>query len=187
MDKRTELQRCARELFSERGFKDTNVSDITKMAGFATGTFYNYYPSKEALFMEIYNEQNALLKRNILQAVDPDGDPMSVIGELLARNLKGMSEDPILKEWYNREVFMKIEKNFREQNGLEHVDFLYGSFIDIVQRWQEQGRMRRDLNSRMIMAIFAALICVETHKDEIGFEYFPELMDYLTAFTMKGG
>lgn len=39
----------ARELFAGRGVAATAVSDITRAAGIAKGTFYRYFESKEAL------------------------------------------------------------------------------------------------------------------------------------------
>ena len=38
----------------------------------------------------------------------------------------------------------------------------------------------------MIMAIFTTLVVAETHKDEIGLDYFPRLIEYMAEFTMKG-
>lgn len=64
-DKKTKIYECAKELFSNKGFKDTNVSGITKMAGIAVGSFYNYYPSKEKLFMDIFLEENEKLKKAV--------------------------------------------------------------------------------------------------------------------------
>lgn len=186
VDKKAELLRCGRELFNTKGFKDTNVSEITKMAGMATGTFYNYYTSKDTLFMEIYIEENVQLKRSILDSLDLKADPVSVMKEMLYKNYRGMLANPILKEWYNREIFQKIEQNFREENALEHVDFLYDSFIDIVRKWQGEGKIRNDLSAEMIMAIFGALVTVDTHKEEIGLQYFPQVLEYMSEFTMKG-
>jgi AcrR family transcriptional regulator len=186
MDKKAEILKCGRELFAANGFKDTNVSDITKKAGIAAGTFYLYYPSKDELFMEIYNEENAALKHKIMASLDLDGNPMTVIGEMIRLNYEGMTANPILKEWYNRDVFTRIERKFREQNGLEKVDFMYTSFTEVVKKWQVDGKMRADIDSGMIMAIFAAIVTVDTHKDEVGFEYFPALMGYLTEFVMNG-
>ncbi|MDF2939025.1 MAG: transcriptional regulator, partial [Paenibacillaceae bacterium] len=60
-DKKTRIYNCAKELFSTNGFKDTGISDIAKKAGMAVGTIYNYYPSKEKLFMDIYLEENEKL------------------------------------------------------------------------------------------------------------------------------
>ena len=185
-DKKAEILRCGRELFTARGFKDTNVADIMKMAGMAVGTFYNYYPSKDHLFMEIYNDENVGLKKSILETLDLNGEPMAVMGEMVGRNYRGMLENPILKEWYNREVFQKIERNFREENSLEHVDFMYDCFIDVVRHWQQTGKMRSDIQADMIMAIFAALANIDLHKDEIGLKYFPQIQEIMSEFVMRG-
>lgn len=185
-DKKAEILKCARELFSSKGFKNTNVAGITKMAGMATGTFYNYYSSKDKLFMEIFLEENIKLKKSIIGSIDLDGDPLNVIKEMMLLNFQGIKANPILKEWYNRDVFNRIEQSYREENGIEHVDFLYDIFIDVVKKWQDEGKMRKDIQAEMIMAIFGALINVDTHKEEVGLQYFPHVVDYLTEFTIKG-
>jgi len=185
-DKKTLIYDYGKELFSKKGFKDTNVSDITKKAGMAVGTFYSYYPSKEKLFMEIFLEENAKLKKNCFQSLDLSQNPLTVIRQMLELNIEGTKANPILKEWYNKNVFAKIEKLFREENGIQAVDFLYDSFHDLVKQWQDEGKMRSDIDSKMIMMVFAAVINVETHKEEIGMEYFPQLVDYITELIMKG-
>jgi len=185
-DTKTILFNCGKELFSRNGFKDTNVSDITKTSGIGTGTFYNYYSSKEELFMEIYLEENEKLKKKIMKSVNMDQEPGSVVKELMLLNLKGMKSNPILKEWYNKEVSVKIENYFREQKGLNRLDFMYQDFLEIIKKWQEEGKIRNDIDSTMIMAIFTSIITIEIHKEEIGLQYFPEILDYLTDFTMKG-
>ncbi len=184
--KKDTLYRCAKVLFGERGFKDTNVSDITRSAGVSVGTFYNYYPSKEKLFMEIFLDENAKLKRSMIETINPNVDPISMVKQMLALNLAGMKANPILNQWYNRDVFNKIEQLFREENGFGAVDFLYGDSIKMVQIWQEEGKLRSDIKGEMVMAIFAAIINIDTHKDEIGLQFFPQVQDYITEFVMKG-
>jgi AcrR family transcriptional regulator len=186
VDKKEKLLDSGKQLFSTKGFKDTSVADITKTAGVATGTFYLYYPSKEELFMEIYLEENEKLKRAIMETVDPDGDPLAVLLELMQKNMQGMAANPILREWYNKDIFNKIEAKFRQQNGLDQVDFVYQSFIEIIKKWQNDGKMRRDIDSEMIMALFSVVVIVDLHKEEIGFQYFPKIQEYLTEFIMNG-
>ncbi len=185
-DTKTDLFNCGKELFSRKGFKDTNVTDITKSVGIGTGTFYNYHSSKEELFMAIYMEENEKLKKKILKSIDLDQDPRSLVKELMLLNLEGMKSNPILKEWYNKDVFDKIEQHFREDKGMERLDFMYNDFSEIIKKWQADGKMRNDIDSGMIMAIFTAIVTIETHKEEIGLQYFPQILDYLTEFTMNG-
>ncbi len=183
-DKKTLIYKCAKELFAANGFKDTAISDIAKKAGMAVGTFYNYYPSKEKLFMEIYLEENEKLKRSSLQSLDLSQPPLEVVREMLVKNGEGIAANPILGEWYNKGVYQKLEQMYREENGQQAVDFLYDSFHELVIRWQAEGRMRRDINSKMIMMVFAAIINADTHKEEIGIGYFPQLTDLLTELVM---
>ncbi|MBI4857818.1 MAG: TetR/AcrR family transcriptional regulator [Acetobacterium woodii] len=185
-EKKDDILRHGRELFKTKGFKDTNISEITKMAGIATGTFYKYYPSKEKLFMDIFLEENAKLKNQCLQSLDLTKSPLEIVGQMLSQNAAGMNANPILKEWYNKSVFDKIEKLYLEENGLQAVDFLYDSFLELVEKWQAEGKMRKDIDSKMIMMIFAAVINVDTHKEEIGLEYFPQLLELMTKLIMKG-
>ncbi len=185
-DKKAVIYDCAKELFSTKGFKETNISEITKKAGMAVGTFYNYYPSKEKLFMDIFLEENAKLKQACFQALDLEQPPMAVVGHMLELNVEGTKSNPILREWYNRSVFEKLEQVYREENGVDTVDFLYDNFLELITLWQKQGKMRKDIDSKMIMMVFAAVINVDTHKEEIGIEYFPELLHLMTELIMKG-
>ena len=41
VDIKARIKESGKNLFSKKGYKNTNVAEITKMAGVATGTFYN--------------------------------------------------------------------------------------------------------------------------------------------------
>lgn len=185
-DKRKLLYDCAKELFGVKGFKDTNISEITQKAGVAVGTFYKYYPSKEKLFMDIFLEENVKLKKRFLKSLDLTQSPLEIMRQMMALNAEGMNTNPILREWYNKSVFEKIEKLYREENGIQVVDFLYDTFLKLVNEWQVQGKMRKDIDSKMIMMVFAAIINIDTHKEEIGIEYFPQLLALIAELVMKG-
>lgn len=185
-DKKSIIYNCAKELFSQKGFKDTNISEITQKAGIAVGTFYNYYPSKEKLFMDIFIDENTKLKRQCMRSLDLSKSPLEIVKQMLALNAEGLNTNPILNEWNNKAVFSRIEQLYREENGIQAVDFIFDSFHDLVKEWQAQGKIRKDIDSKMIMMMFAAIINIDTHKEEIGLEYFPELLNHLTELIMKG-
>jgi AcrR family transcriptional regulator len=180
------LYDCARTLFATKGYRDTAVADITGMAGIAVGTFYRHYPSKDKLFAEILTRETTAMLKQIMASLNLDDDPVTLIRQLLARNMEGMLANPILRQWYRPDVYGKIETVFREENGLDAMSFLYRDFLALVQKWQQEGKMRADIGSEMIMAIFSAILRIGYHKEEIGLAYFPALQDHLTEFVLKG-
>jgi AcrR family transcriptional regulator len=185
-DKKKMIYKSGEKIFAEQGFKDTNVAQITSDAGIGVGTFYSYYKSKEELFMEIYLDRNKILKEQLMKEVDPDGEPLPVIMQLMEANYRGMMEDDMLRQWYDREVFSKVEEKYRQEQGIDAVGFTYDIFYDIIANWQKQGKMRSDIDTELIMALFMALINIDTHKDEIGIKYFPEVMNRLAEFIING-
>ncbi len=136
--------------------------------------------------MELFLEENRKLKQRIMKTIDLDRDPMSIVEELMVMNTVGMRKNPILREWYNREVFERIEQTYREVKGIEQVGFVYDVFFDLVKRWQQTGIMRDDIPPEMVMAIFHSIITIDTRKEEIGIQYFPKLIDHLVGFVMEG-
>jgi len=55
-DSRAELLKVAREVFAEKGFEATTISEIVARAGVAQGTFYWYFPSKVSLITMLAKE-----------------------------------------------------------------------------------------------------------------------------------
>lgn len=51
--RRAEILDAALQVFAEKGYHGTAVSDVVKTAGVARGTFYSYFDSKDAIFLEL--------------------------------------------------------------------------------------------------------------------------------------
>jgi len=56
IDVRRKLLEAAAQHFSESGLERANVDAISVAAGYAKGTIYNYFPSKQALFGAVIEE-----------------------------------------------------------------------------------------------------------------------------------
>lgn len=69
---RARLLDAAKRVFEDTGFLDARISDIAEAAGLSHGSFYHYFDSKEQIFREIAEAQEALLTAPTTNA---DGDP----------------------------------------------------------------------------------------------------------------
>lgn len=50
------IRRAAARLISEKGYEATTVDEIAALADVAKGTFFNYFPRKDALLAELWEE-----------------------------------------------------------------------------------------------------------------------------------
>jgi len=69
-DKRTAILEAALKLFTERGFHGTSTAQISKDAGVATGTLFNYFPTKEDLINSLYFEVKGDLSRSMGKEIE---------------------------------------------------------------------------------------------------------------------
>ncbi len=80
-ENRERIRQAALELFRRKGFSATTVEEITTAAAVAKGTFFNYFPTKEAVILDLSERQLGRL-------------PVSVIGPQQAGHGRSNSGAP---------------------------------------------------------------------------------------------
>ena len=74
--KRQALLKGAARVFSEKGYVNTSIKNITDEASVAVGTFYIYFKNKEEVLEQIYEEiLNISLKSALKSCADKDNNP----------------------------------------------------------------------------------------------------------------
>ena len=56
---------AAREVFAELGYDAAGVRDVIRRTDLASGTFYNYFPDKEAVFRAVVDESATEVRRRL--------------------------------------------------------------------------------------------------------------------------
>jgi len=79
--RRAHLLGCALEVFAEKGYHRTSISDIIKRAGVARGTFYLYFESKRSVFDQLLDDLFELLNSRV-RRIDPSRGPAGVVAQM---------------------------------------------------------------------------------------------------------
>lgn len=66
MSKKEMILRSASTLFSEKGFKDTSMAELSKITGAAEGTIFYHFKNKQQIFLSILED----LKARIIDEAD---------------------------------------------------------------------------------------------------------------------
>ncbi len=138
-DTRALLLNAAIDMFHEKGFQKTRVSDIVAAAQVAQGTFYLYFKSKDEIFLQIaadFKNRFAELIENSDQILS--GESYSEIRGNLLIFIRQMVQ------LYSENT--KLARILFYENGQSDCQFrhiwqeLYSAFIDMVKRHLEHHR-----------------------------------------------
>jgi AcrR family transcriptional regulator len=76
---RERLLTAAAQEFARAGFERASVDAISLAAGYAKGTIYNYFPSKEELFLAVVEEASAQAAVSPAPADAPAGERLAAV------------------------------------------------------------------------------------------------------------
>jgi AcrR family transcriptional regulator len=71
-ERREQILRAARDVFSRRGYQQATIDDIVAQAGVARGTFYLYFDDKRSIFAELTERLAAQITTAIERIVTDD-------------------------------------------------------------------------------------------------------------------
>ena len=75
--KRQHILTVATQVFQELGFERTSMSEICARVGGSKATLYNYFPSKEELFVEIMFLSNEAEFEAVYHSIDPSTEDIA--------------------------------------------------------------------------------------------------------------
>ncbi|MCS6989890.1 MAG: TetR/AcrR family transcriptional regulator, partial [Chloroherpetonaceae bacterium] len=81
--KRQLLIRAAIEVFSQKGFHETKMQDIADYAAVGKGTLYEYFETKEDLFLAVYDSWIDEYEADMLRQSERPLDPVSKASALI--------------------------------------------------------------------------------------------------------
>ena len=128
MDKRERLLIAAAELFTTRGIQNTSTAAISRRAGVATGTLFNYFPSKDALIESLYGyASDSMVAATAVDDIDTT-DYRAAFTLLWQRGISWGCDNPTLF-WFVEEISRSAYRS-RDELAIRWFDFhLIKAFI----------------------------------------------------------
>ena len=95
---RQNILRTSGELFSNKGYDNVTMDEISEKVDLSRATLYNYYGSKEAIYFEIGRRSLSGFNDNQKKLVENGGTGLELILLLVRDSLKHLFEDSLLHE-----------------------------------------------------------------------------------------
>lgn len=152
--RRERIFKAALALFREKGFQATTAGDIAKEARVSRGTFFNYFPYKEAVLLDYGNQLLTRLKEEALRRLAQGMNPLEVLQWLWDELAEGtMREKELLLPLFYELLNPDPLRAKAASRALPLGDFL----AELLSPLRVGGRLRQDLSMERIGRTLADL------------------------------
>ncbi|MGC4377472.1 TetR/AcrR family transcriptional regulator [Fictibacillus sp. Mic-4] len=173
--KRELLMESALSCFAEKGYQSTTMDDIVAKSKASKGVIYNYFKSKEELYLSLMEERTNRTFAFLAERFEN----MQTASEKIRELFRIYREATLNKKWQEViQVHMEFWINSARAGHLREIMMnryknQYQSFLaSIIDEGQKNGEFRKALDSKRIASLFWAFIdglC--THYSVIGDDY----------------
>lgn len=184
MDKKQALKTAAYDVFSKKGYKATGISEIAKQAGVAVGSFYNYYNSKEAIFLDIYVDENNRVRQVMMDEIDWEGDVVELIGQIFGCSRSLVSSNKILMEWYNPAISNELHNYYSSEEGKAANPFHQFLVKTFTNRMIGAGCSHGQIQD--ILQVYNLFYYMDMHITEDIFPNISQTLETLATNFVKG-
>lgn len=137
----------AMKLFSKKGFTETSMDDIVEASGISKGGIYNYFKSKEEIFLAIAEDRFAQ-RHKLVQSFTSSMSNKEKLIKYIEWILYGqLDEEARLNARFTFEFWSVLSKNKdTSDKSKERYELFRRDLSDILQSGVENGEFKKDLD-----------------------------------------
>ncbi|MGN8645552.1 TetR/AcrR family transcriptional regulator [Gracilibacillus sp. HCP3S3_G5_1] len=180
-----QLIEVGKQLFSAFGVKKTSIAQLTSAVGIAQGSFYQFFDSKEVLFFDILEMEEAYIKQKIINKINNEKVTRQSFKEMLLYGMELIDKNPFIKRIFQGEEMDHLVRKLPPERLQQHVNQDEWILSPLITKWQENNCMI-NRSSQSITAAVRGFYMIILHKKEIGEQVYPEAVDLLAECLATG-
>src|SRR5437660_569321 len=177
-DHRQRLVAAMAEAIESRGYRETTVADVVRLARTSRRTFYEHFEDREACFLALFDATNNEMMNQIAAAVHPEQPLGDQVDRAIDAYIDSVTSQPALYRSFVRElpglgpagsdrqlaVIDRVESGRREQSllaarplSLDTAIIIVGGLRELAVISLQRGRDVRELRATAGEAVKAIL------------------------------
>ncbi|MFC7070137.1 TetR/AcrR family transcriptional regulator [Halobaculum lipolyticum] len=183
---RSDLLEAGRDLFAQYGLSKTTIADLTDEVGIGTSTFYQFYDSKEALYLAVLDREGETIARRLSdEEVIGGEDPETVVREFLHFLFDEIETNPLVRQLVVSDELDRLREyrtpEEREAERAEEVETIRAFTDPFVEAGAVHGE-----DPELVARAVGAIPYLTLHEADIGSDHYPEVRDFVIDTFARG-
>ena len=177
------MMEVAIEIFHESGTKGLSIKELTKRAGIAQGSFYNFWKDKDALIMDVMqyrlSQKLEIAKQSFDESLE---NPVKFLVDIIYEHSIDLKEKYKKKPIYAQALNMLSKKN---ENRVYEANSLYTDFINkLAEYWKEQNAVK-DVDEKGLINAFTGSFLLFSNYYKFEEKYFNDILKAFISAVVK--
>ena len=170
-----------RDRFVRYGLSKTTVEALASDAGIGKGSFYQFFSSKEALFMAIARREEQTFRDAVVTELDAIADPREAVMALLRAPMTRLVEHPLLNLLLDPDTIAALSLRLPPQELQANEDGDREFFVALAKDWIAKGRIRKDIEPEEVFHGLSGVFLVALQRELLGPDAAAGAMDTIAT------
>ena len=170
-----------RDRFVRYGLAKTTVEALASDAGIGKGSFYQFYASKEALFMAISQHEERAFRDALVAELDAIEEPRDAVMALLRAPMTRLTKHPflnlLLEPGTVSALSLRLPPEQLEANEAGDREF----FVKLARDWIARGRIRRGIEPEEVFHGLSGMFLIALQRELLGPDAAKGAMDTIAT------
>ncbi len=189
-EEKTRIARLLRDnglrLFTTQGLRKTSLEDLVAGTGIAKSTFYVFFDSKEALYLELMLAQMAEVKSRVIDGtLRKEADIRSGLRAFLHATLAELSDNPLYRRLMTHPEEMEaVARRLDSERVTATPDNPVTALVTFLT---EHGDDLVDDDPAVIVGVLQAVLMMPLHRERLARpDLYPKILDRLIDIVATG-
>jgi AcrR family transcriptional regulator len=174
-----------KKFFSKYGLKKTSITELTSAAGIAQGTFYNFFESKEDLYFEILEQEESDSAIYLEDIVKSSKSAKESIRNIIKCTSNMFEKNQFIRRVFESKDYDLMVRKLSDKKLENHQKNDTLRVLNTIMSIKQKDELI-DTPPEIIAGLLRGIVILSSHKDEIGREIYPEVVDLLADIVANG-
>lgn len=175
-----------RELFARQGLRKTSLEELVAPARIAKSSFYQFFDSKEALYLELMRREAGSVKRRVIdEALHTTSDTREGLRRFLRATLDELSANPLWRRLTTHPDEMQaVARKLDPERAAEIADNPATALTSFIV---EKKSELVDAEPEVIVGILQTVLLVPLYAEFLGDPaHYPRILDLMIEIITTG-